>query len=393
MGSGTNGGGNAADQRKKRSVDAGASPAVEAPQRKPGNVFDALGNSGVMAAAAQQRPADQETSLLALAEAGSPTQLDLAAAAAEEETARKAAIPVEATPDATEQAAASEEDRQRALQGDASDRRTEEQQAAEQRAAERLEVELPKEEAAAVAAKIGVDPVLLTASKDLGSSNQAKEQALGEEGHAAVAKAIDEASNDLGALAMDNAAREMVVERVRESLEVDDILAARREGRMDDLVRASLRTDAVRSRDEVEFLLQQLAQDPRTLAELLAGGDPDHIAVELIEHLAVEMVELEDLYALAAYDHSEILKKVVLEDEAMNVNRRLSPLALRMGGFASVLYQMVIDELRRHPLPSDPMADGEEVVEQRDNPRIGALRAGVLALDTQLRLFRTASAA
>jgi hypothetical protein len=346
---GSDAGGNSVEQRKRR---AGSSGPVSGGASRGGDVFDQLGNAGITAHMQSNEVEAEAPSMLSLADASSVSRGDLERAAAEEEAAR--------------------------------------------RAVGSLEVQESTEEAAAMAAGTGVDPVLLTDPRDLGSSEKDKREALGAEGESAVGRAIDEAAVALGAVKLDDAAREAVGERIRGSLEVGDIVRARREGRVDELVRDALRNDAIRSRDEVEFLLQQLSQDERQLGEIVASGDPDAIAVELIEHLAVELVEIEDLYALAAYDHGDILKKIVLGDEALQVSRRLSPLALRMGGFAAVAYQMVVDELGRHPLPVDPVvgaSGGEAGPVRRGDPRLPAFRSSLLALVTDLRLFRTASAA
>lgn len=242
-------------------------------------------------------------------------------------------------------------------------------------------------EAERLAAGLGVDPVLVLDPEALGTSELAKQEALGEEGEAELLDGMKAAAASLGAVQLGGAAEQVVVDQVREQLEVRDIVEARREDRMDELVQDALRTNALRSRDEVILLLQRLATTEAELQTIAAGGDPAGMAVQLIEYLATMLVELDDLYALAAYDHGDILERVVLSDEALTVDRKLSPLALRMGGFSAVLYQMVVDDLAMHP-----MADVTELPE-RDQQRkqTDGLKPRMIDLANFLRLARTAA--
>ncbi|MEQ1506433.1 MAG: hypothetical protein ABMB14_29670, partial [Myxococcota bacterium] len=264
----------------------------------------------------------------------------------------------------------------------------EEEQAQVEVAAE-LEVQEEPEVAVALGAAAGVDPLLLLDAKALGNSDQAKRKALGPDGAAAIAAAVAEAADGLGAAALDDSALAAVSDRVRASLDVAEILEARRDGRLDELVRGVLQTDALASRDEVVIALQQLVQDPSALAGLAVDADPatraGTLAVRVIEHLAIALVDPADLFALAAYDHHDLLVNVVLTDRALNAGRSLSPMALRMGGFASVLFQLVVDGLG----PADGL--GAEAGGEAADPALAAesLRAGIVGI---MKLLRTVAA-
>jgi hypothetical protein len=246
----------------------------------------------------------------------------------------------------------------------------------------------------------GIDPVLAMDPKKLGNSDQAKEKALGAEGQQKIEEAVAAATTALGRSgALDDNATAMVAQQVRDQLDVDDIVKARLENRLDELVKGALRTNALRSRDEIIFLMQQAMQDENQLAKFAASGD---IGVALVEHLAIDMGEVSDLYALAAYDHADIQKKIVLDDQAIAIRRRLTPLALRMGGFSSVLYQLVANEFQKNPLPEDAVVEvvegeGGAAPEQSAAPpadpgKIPAMRQNLQTIANQLRQFRTAAA-
>lgn len=242
----------------------------------------------------------------------------------------------------------------------------------------------------------GIDPVLAMEPGDLGSSDLAKDAALGVEGHQILKAAVTAAAATLGGRPLDNVALKLVGEQIRSDLEVEDILEARKEGRLDALVRSSLRRNALRSRDEVIFLLQQLSHEDGQLTDMLLTTDPGLLAVDLVEYLAVNLVDLGDLYALAAYDHGDILNRIVIGDQAIKAQKTLSPLALRMGGFATVLYQLVVDELAQKPLPNGPTAvggqDSTAVGESDPATLVEPYGQNLMSLVALLRQFRTAAA-
>jgi len=255
--------------------------------------------------------------------------------------------------------------------------------------AEVIAEEVEPEKAPALAVMAGVDPVLVTDPKELGETEEAKEKALGAEGREDVEEAIAKAVAELGGEELDDNGLSMVTERLTEQLDMDEIVGARRENRLEDLVHEALRGNAIEARDEVISVLQQALQDPHTLQKLAGSGD---VGVALIEHLAVHVPEVEDLVALAAYDHADLQKKVLLTDEALHVTDELSPVALRMGGFAAVLYQMVANELLAHPMPEAALGEGEApaTAGPPDPVRLEVLRRDLLAVNNQLRLSRTA---
>jgi hypothetical protein len=271
---------------------------------------------------------------------------------------------------------------------------TEAEEEVEAEKAEVIVAEVEPEKAPALAAMADVDPVLATDPKKLGETEEAKEKALGAEGKKHVEEAVAAATASLGAGALDDAAKDLITKRLTDQLDSADIVEARQDNRLDELVQEAIRDNALRSRDEVIAQIQQVIQDPNTLAKLAGSGD---IAVGLIEHLATKLGEVEDLVALAAYDHADLQKKVLMTDKALHVRHKLSPMAARMGGFASVLYQMVGNELDAHPLPDvggTVAAEGETPPEgaPSDAGRADVLRADLLAVNNLLRLSRTAAA-
>jgi hypothetical protein len=361
-------------EQRKRKVGEGGSSEL-APR---GDVFDKLGNDQLLAHVEEQKKTqaaaglnEESPSMLAMLGLDLPQTEQL-----EEEE--------EQQPLAEQQL---EEEQKAVTQGGGSP----EEQAA---LAKQLGVVEDPATAATLATEAGIDPVLLMTENDLGSGEQAKEQSLGEEGRALVDEKVGEAVASLGATAIDGAGAALVTERIQENLEVKDILEARRQGRLDELLEEAMRKNALRSRDEVIFLLQQLMNDPGELRTVLASSDPASIAVQIVEYLAVMLVDLGDLYSLAAYDHGDILRKVVLSDEALNVQAVLSPLALRMGGFSSVMYQLVVNELALHPLrgPSGIQGTPEQLAAEDPSLLGGSFRQNLYSLVNQLRLFRTSAA-
>jgi hypothetical protein len=351
-------------EQRKRKVGESGSPGF-APK---GDVFDQLGNDQLLAHVEEQK------------------KTQVASGLTEESPSMLALLGVDGPEQAPTEQQLKEEQENALLAGGSP-----EEQAA---AAQQLGVVDDPALAATLAAEAGIDPVLLMDETALGSSDQAKEQGLGEEGRELIDQKVNEAVVSLGATALDGTGSVLVAERIQESLEVKDILEARRQGRLDQLLDEAMRNNALRSRDEVIFLLQQLMNDQGEMRTVLASSDPASIAVQIIEYLSVMLVELGDLYSLAAYDHGDILRKVVISDEALNVQRTLSPLALRMGGFSSVMYQLVVNELALRPLRGPGGAPGtpEELAAEDPSLLTGSFRQNLYSLVNQLRLFRTSAA-
>lgn len=339
------------------------------------DVFDKVGNDGLKAhvAEARQIVEPEEESVLSLAEAEleapaveleEEEQVQLVTAPeAEEKPAVVAAEPAAVAPVAVEE---------------------------EPAVAVAPEV-VPETEVVAepeVVPEAEVVPAVVAEPVVTGSSDLAKEKALGDDGAQLLKEAVAAAGATLGGGALDDVAMKLVGEQVRDDLEVEEIVEARATGRLDELVQESLRRNALRSRDEVIFLLQQLVHEDGTLQDMLMSPNPGTLAIDIVEYLAVMLTELDDLYALAAYDHGDILAKVVIGDDALNAQKTLSPLALRMGGFSTVLYQLVVDELALHPLPNDPTAVGE----QDPTILVDPFGQNLMSLVALFRQFRTASA-
>lgn len=338
----------AQEQRKKKGgSDAGAATSAK------GDVFDKLGNDGMKAQIAQTAPeAEEEPSMLALVEADATDtekvveevedqtvvaevleeepEVAIEQVEAEEEVPAELAVEEVVAPEVIEEEQpelapqlAEEEQPVVAVEieepavedlvepeevPESEVANEEEEQVEADKAEEIVEKEEP-EKAPALAAMAEVDPVLAMDPKKLGNSDQAKQKALGPEGHAKIEEQVAKATAALGRVgALDDNAKAMVAQQVRDELDVSDIVQARQENRLDELVQSALRANGLRARDEVMFLLSNLMQDENELARLAAGGD---IGVGLIELLAVDIGDVSDLYALAAYDHADILKKVV----------------------------------------------------------------------------------
>jgi hypothetical protein len=233
------------------------------------------------------------------------------------------------------------------------------------------------------------------ALEKLGNSDQAKERALGAEGQDIMDEKLEAARSSFGAAPFDGAGLSTVHERIRANLEVKDIVEARQQGRLEELIDEAMRTNALDARDEVIFLLQQVMNDQGELKTILTSSDPASIAIQMIEYLSVMLVDLGDLYSLAAYDHGDILRKIVIDDEAINVQRKLSPLALRMGGFSSVMYQLVVNELAVRPLSAGTGSQGQanEAAAAEDPGMMApSFRTNLYSLINQFRLFRTSAA-
>lgn len=380
-----------------------------------GDVFDVLGNEQILAKVEEQKkiigPTEEPPSLLAALGVEPQEQVVAPEVASTEEIAQeKIAAPVKETEEekkivappaeglgekkAEEKkiVAQAEEQPAAAAQRDIAKVTPEEQAVAAQKIGT---VDDPTQ-AKIIAGQVGIDPVLLMNPKDLGGSAAAKEEVLGAEGQQLIDEKIDIAVATFGAGALDATGRKLVSERLTENLEVKDIVEARREGGLEALVEDATRRNALRSRDEVIFLLQQLMNDEGELRTVLTSTDPAAIAVQLVEYLAVMLVDFSDLYSLAAYDHADITQKIVVTDEALNIQRILSPLALKMGGFSSVMYQLVLNELAMHPMTpagqvaAAPGSAGDPAADPASStPKF---KQNVFSLINQFRLFRTSAA-
>lgn len=400
------------EQRKRKDgTSSGGSTGAQS------NVFDTLGNEGLrekVAAAAAVAPVEEERSVLSMVEAEAPAEETIVEAAEEEK--REAVTVVapeepavveaiaqehpEVAPEVLEEEPLVAVEQPEVEELQAPEEQTQAELDAQQEVDEDVQeviADKEPEEAVAIAVAAGADPVLAMDPKDVGDSDQAKDRALGAEGQETISKVVGATTAVFGAASIDQTGRNVIEHQLRETLDVSDILEARREGRLEALVQGAIRDNALRSRDEVVFLLQQVMQDPKELAMFAKSGN---LGVDLIEYMAVNLVELDDLYALAAYDHADIRKKMVMTDEALKCPRLLSPLALRMGGFAPVLYQLLDNQLRLRPMPEVPGAEqggGGPAVDAAPDPADDAgalpvLRLNLLAVANQLRMFRNANA-
>lgn len=337
------------------------------------DVFDQLGNDGLRATVEEQRqvvaPEEEPPSLLAALDAAAPEQ-QVAPAIAEEKPEQAALAAVVAPPEEAKKPEVVEE------------------------IAPVVQPEVA-EQIAEQAKEGEIDPVLLVDPKDVGNSEVEKEELLGEDGQELIGKKVEASLTEVGAAKLDSTGLGLISDRLLSELDSKDIVEAKQEGKLEQLVDHAIRQSALRSRDEVIFLLQQLMSDEGELKTILTSSDPGTIAIQMIEYLSVMLVDFSDLYALAAYDHHEITQKIVITDDALNMQRMLSPLALKMGGFSTVLYQLVVNELAVHPLASNtPATAAQDGSLAAEDPMTNApkFRQNLFSLVNQLRLYRTQAA-
>ena len=127
----------------------------------------------------------------------------------------------------------------------------------------------------------------------------------------------------------------------------------------DEAAQAALRREAVHARDKVVVLMQQLMSDQDRMQAIASFRDPHAAAAQLLEQLAPFMKDSE-LDALAAYDHDDLTFRMIIASEAFQEVKELSPQALKFGAFATVLWQMAVDELERYQLAKKKVDDEEE---------------------------------
>jgi hypothetical protein len=106
----------------------------------------------------------------------------------------------------------------------------------------------------------------------------------------------------------------------------------------------ALRAQALEARDEVILRLQQISGSPDQLQAIQGAGSMGQAAAQVVERLVAGMAE-QDLAALSAYDHDDLLTGKILSSESWLETRGLSTQAARLGAFAPALWQLVADQL------------------------------------------------
>jgi hypothetical protein len=113
------------------------------------------------------------------------------------------------------------------------------------------------------------------------------------------------------------------------------------------------------AREKVTALIQQLTSNPIELQVLATATDPAQKATQIVEYVAQYLGE-RDLQALAASGHEDLTGLMVVGADARQQMQVLSPQALRMGAFAPILAQLVLDELDRQPATAAAGQSAEE---------------------------------
>ncbi|MCB9689656.1 MAG: hypothetical protein H6738_16160 [Alphaproteobacteria bacterium] len=105
-----------------------------------------------------------------------------------------------------------------------------------------------------------------------------------------------------------------------------------------------LKAEALEARDEIVLRLQQMSGTPDQLQAVQGAKSLGEASAKVIELLCNGMAE-QDLAALAAYDHDDLLSGKILSPESHLETRGLSANARRLGAFAPALWQLVADQL------------------------------------------------
>ncbi|MCA9492179.1 MAG: hypothetical protein KC621_19740 [Myxococcales bacterium] len=106
----------------------------------------------------------------------------------------------------------------------------------------------------------------------------------------------------------------------------------------------ALRAEALEARDEIILRLQQMSGTPDQLQAVQGANSLGEASAKVIELLCAGMAE-QDLTALAAYDHDDLLTGKILSPESHLETRGLSANARRLGAFAPALWELVSEQL------------------------------------------------
>jgi hypothetical protein len=124
-----------------------------------------------------------------------------------------------------------------------------------------------------------------------------------------------------------------------------------------------LKQTAVAARDEVILQVQMLTSNAETL-EQLQNCDSVFQASTLAVELVAQNVADEDMAALAAYGHHDLMQGKILSPESHLETRGVSAQARKMGGFVPILWQLVADQFIRSDVKLAGGGGGETAVVQ-----------------------------
>lgn len=133
-------------------------------------------------------------------------------------------------------------------------------------------------------------------------------------------------------------------------------------------IAADKKSAGLRAREKVTSLVQQLTSNPVELQVLATATDPAQKATQLVEYVAQALGD-RDLGALAAFGHEDLTEAMVVSPDARQQIRVMSPQALKMGAFAPILAQLVIDEVARQPQASAKNDEDQDAEQVQGDPR------------------------
>lgn len=112
---------------------------------------------------------------------------------------------------------------------------------------------------------------------------------------------------------------------------------------------SALKQQAVAARDEVIMQIQMLTSNADLLSQL-QGCESVYQASTTVVEMVSQNVSEEDMAALAAYSHHDLMQGKILSPESHLETRGVSAQARKMGGFVPILWQLVNDQFMRADL-------------------------------------------
>ncbi len=215
-------------------------------------------------------------------------------------------------------------------------------------------------------------------------SGELKKTLLEGSGTEVLMQFMDDAQSELEMPPMNPDAQRSVVQQVGRQIDEQALVQAKDMDEVNEIMRQALRENALRAREEVILLLLRLTSSPQEMEAIGSLAERGDRAIQVIEYIAEYTAELDDLHALAAYDHRDLMHDIpVISTEAMEVRRYLSPLALHLGTFAPVLFQMIVNQLARTEQGGkvEEAAEGEQA-------ETGPLQGAFLNVLNDMRLGR-----
>ncbi len=130
----------------------------------------------------------------------------------------------------------------------------------------------------------------------------------------------------------------------------------------------ALKQEAVSARDEVILQVQMITSNADLLQQLQGCESIFQASTAVVEMVSQNVAD-EDMAALAAYSHHDLMQGKILSPESHLETRGLSAQARKLGGFAPILWQLVTDQFVR----SDVSLGGDEA--QAAAPMMGSAGA------------------